>query len=223
MPGYDSYSAGYPPQPSYPQSHAYGNQYNNAARPPHPSYGSGHNELPLPPLPVSMHQSAHQGGSGWMPGTPHTFGSMGSNDESFAQDTIGAVVGGPRGDDPLAAAREMGLHDGAEVVVKQGFVRSLDDELVITVGETLILVQAYDDGWSLCEKKTMQDGGMVERGVVPLNCLEAFSGASNADQSVSAPPVAMVGHIGRPEQASPSSGQEFLSMPSPSKAGMMTR
>ena len=158
-----------------------------------------------------------------MPGTPHTFGSFASNEGvDPSAPVMGMALGTPR-DDPLAAARSTGLHDGSQVVVKQGFIRSLDDELVITVGEKLILVQAYDDGWSLCEK--FGHDGMVERGVVPLNCLEVFSGASMAEESVSMPQPAVVGHIGKPEQdtSGPGTGQEFLSMPSPSKAGKMTR
>lgn len=84
-------------------------------------------------------------------------------------------------------------------MVKQGFVRSLDDELVITPGETLLLVQAYDDGWCLCEKASPE--GLVDRGVVPLNCLEAFNGASAAEQSVQIPQSAVTGHIGIPDSA----------------------
>lgn len=157
--------------------------------------------------------------AGWMPGTPHTFGSFASTD-GVDPGAAASMAMSPR-DDPLAAARATGLNDGSEVVVKQGFVRSLDDELVIVVGEKLTLVQAYDDGWSLCEK--VGPDGMMERGVVPLNCLEVFSGKTMAEESVSMPQPAVVGHIGKPEETSPAAGQEFLAMPSPSKAGKMTR
>jgi hypothetical protein len=219
--------AGYPPaQPQYAPQQAYDNY--NAPQAYHQApaavpYQEINKNLPLPPQPVGMGQPETQ--LGWMPGTPHTFGSFASNDGVNPSSVS-------HRDDPLAAARATGLHDGAEVVVKQGFIRSLDDELVITVGEKLVLVQAYDDGWSLCEKVNAGHEGMVERGVVPLNCLEAFSGASVAEESVSMPQPAMVGHIGKPEmeqldgRSSPiksPAGQEYLAMPSPSKAGKMTR
>lgn len=96
---------------------------------------------------------------GVIPGTPNTFGS-GSQVEAAAA-----------GESALTAAQGRGLIDGSRVVVRQGFVRSLEDELVIAPGDSLFLVQAYDDGWCLCEHSKTR-----ERGVVPLNCLASGSG-----------------------------------------------
>jgi hypothetical protein len=120
-------------------------------------------------------------------------------------------------------ARDRGMLDGSKVVVKQGFVRSLDDELgksgsitlgtnqitsrltlprtrsVIAPGDNLTLVQAYDDGWCLCER--VVPNGPSESGVVPLTCLEPFAGAARAEESVNMPEPVVIGHAGIPESS----------------------
>ncbi|KAJ9105848.1 hypothetical protein QFC20_004183 [Naganishia adeliensis] len=61
------------------------------------------------------------------------------------------------------------LQDGMTVIVRQGFVRTLEDELVIAPGDNLTVVQTYDDGWCLCQSS------LNEQGVVPQSCLEPIS------------------------------------------------
>ncbi|KAI0705951.1 hypothetical protein BC835DRAFT_1537151 [Cytidiella melzeri] len=51
-------------------------------------------------------------------------------------------------------------------IVRCTFVPNLPDELSITAGQTIRLLNEYDDGWVLCAN----DRG--EQGVVPLECLE---------------------------------------------------
>ncbi|KAF8559750.1 hypothetical protein OG21DRAFT_1502977, partial [Imleria badia] len=54
----------------------------------------------------------------------------------------------------------------AEATVKCTFVPTLPDELSITTGERVFIVEQYDDGWDLCANVR------GERGMVPRECLE---------------------------------------------------
>ncbi|KAJ7633076.1 hypothetical protein FB45DRAFT_914317 [Roridomyces roridus] len=80
---------------------------------------------------------------------------------SFAahQDGILAQLEGPEEDMP-APARLM--------VVSSPFTPSLDDELPITVGETLRVLEEFQDGWALCQRIGRID---APKGVVPRTCL----------------------------------------------------
>lgn len=51
-------------------------------------------------------------------------------------------------------------------IVKSTFIPSLPDELSITTGETVRIIQEYDDGWAMCAN------GGGEQGMVPLECLD---------------------------------------------------
>jgi len=53
-----------------------------------------------------------------------------------------------------------------EVIVKCTFVPTLPDELSITTGERIFVLEQYDDGWNLCANVR------GERGMVPRDCLE---------------------------------------------------
>ncbi|KAH0830742.1 hypothetical protein J3R83DRAFT_2221 [Lanmaoa asiatica] len=57
-------------------------------------------------------------------------------------------------------------HTLVEATVKCTFVPTLPDELSITTGERIFIVEQYDDGWDLCTN------GRDERGMVPRECLE---------------------------------------------------
>ncbi|KAG7448281.1 uncharacterized protein BT62DRAFT_877298, partial [Guyanagaster necrorhizus] len=52
------------------------------------------------------------------------------------------------------------------------FIPSLPDELPITNGETIQIIQEFDDGWALCVN------GREEQGMVPLECLERVTSSS---------------------------------------------
>jgi len=52
------------------------------------------------------------------------------------------------------------------VTVKSTFIPTLPDELSLTMGEILQVVNEYDDGWALCANR------MGEQGMVPLDCLD---------------------------------------------------
>lgn len=57
-------------------------------------------------------------------------------------------------------------HAPLEAMVKCTFVPTLPDELSITTGERIFIVEQYDDGWDLCANVR------GERGMVPRECLE---------------------------------------------------
>ncbi|KAK7034699.1 hypothetical protein VNI00_012106 [Paramarasmius palmivorus] len=57
-------------------------------------------------------------------------------------------------------------------IVRCTFIPNLDDELWITTGETIKVLQEYDDGWALCENAGQQ------RGMVPVECLERGGGGA---------------------------------------------
>jgi len=57
-------------------------------------------------------------------------------------------------------------HAPLEAIVKCTFVPTLPDELSITTGERIFVVEQYDDGWDLCANVR------GERGMVPRECLE---------------------------------------------------
>lgn len=56
------------------------------------------------------------------------------------------------------------LRNGA--IVKSTFIPTLPDELSLKMGETLRVLNEYDDGWALCANR------MGEQGMVPLDCLD---------------------------------------------------
>ena len=53
--------------------------------------------------------------------------------------------------------------------VRRGFIPTLPDELPISNGEQVQVLNSYDDGWCLCLN------GRGEQGVVPLECLQRKS------------------------------------------------
>lgn len=55
--------------------------------------------------------------------------------------------------------------------VKFTFIPSLPDELNISSGEVVTVLQEYDDGWALCLN------GREVQGMVPVECLERERGA----------------------------------------------
>ncbi|KAJ7574569.1 hypothetical protein C8J56DRAFT_466154 [Mycena floridula] len=71
--------------------------------------------------------------------------------------TIILSVHGP----PVAAAPV--LSEGARV--KYTFIPSLLDELSISNGEGVVVLQEFDDGWALCKNSRGREG------MVPLECL----------------------------------------------------
>ncbi|KAK0463626.1 uncharacterized protein EV420DRAFT_1099775 [Desarmillaria tabescens] len=63
---------------------------------------------------------------------------------------------------------------GGSAIVKSRFIPSLPDELPISNGETVRIMQEFDDGWALCVN------GREEQGMVPLECLERLTPTSGA-------------------------------------------
>ncbi|KAK0482555.1 hypothetical protein IW261DRAFT_1296150, partial [Armillaria novae-zelandiae] len=63
--------------------------------------------------------------------------------------------------------------------VKSRFIPSLPDELPISNGETVRILQEFDDGWALCAN------GREEQGMVPLECLERLTPTSGLPATAS--------------------------------------
>ena len=59
-------------------------------------------------------------------------------------------------------------------IVRVVYIPSLPDELSISVGETVRVIKAFDDGWALCSNVR------GEQGVVPVECLDRNAPAANA-------------------------------------------
>ncbi|KIM62023.1 hypothetical protein SCLCIDRAFT_120249, partial [Scleroderma citrinum Foug A] len=53
--------------------------------------------------------------------------------------------------------------------IKCSFVPTLPDELSISTGERVRVINRFDDGWALCEN------GGGEQGMVPQECLEQIT------------------------------------------------
>lgn len=54
-------------------------------------------------------------------------------------------------------------------MVVRPFMPTLADELPVTTGETVFIVEAFDDGWASCTNSRGQCG------VVPLECLQSMA------------------------------------------------
>ncbi|KAF8582291.1 hypothetical protein K439DRAFT_1635408 [Ramaria rubella] len=70
----------------------------------------------------------------------------------------------PNGSTSVSTATEV-------AIVARTFIPSLPDELHISNGEQIYVLNAYDDGWALCAN--LHD----DQGVVPLECLERSTSA----------------------------------------------
>ncbi|EJD53123.1 hypothetical protein AURDEDRAFT_180696 [Auricularia subglabra TFB-10046 SS5] len=73
---------------------------------------------------------------------------------------------------PIAAASSplspAGARREAAMVIRP-FMPTLADELPVTTGETVFIVEAFDDGWASCSNSRGQCG------VVPLECLQSMA------------------------------------------------
>ncbi|PBK93152.1 hypothetical protein ARMGADRAFT_1012833 [Armillaria gallica] len=67
----------------------------------------------------------------------------------------------------------------SSAIVKSRFIPSLLDELPISNGETIRILQEFDDGWALCAN------GREEQGMVPLECLERLTPTSGLPATTS--------------------------------------
>lgn len=61
-------------------------------------------------------------------------------------------------------------------IIRCTFIPSLPDELSITTGELVTVVNEYDDGWALCANVR------GEQGMVPLECLAKDTAAPSAPE-----------------------------------------
>jgi len=54
-------------------------------------------------------------------------------------------------------------------MVVRTFVPTLSDELPVTLGDVVFIIEAFTDGWASCSNSSGQSG------VVPLECLQSMS------------------------------------------------
>ncbi|KAK0211816.1 hypothetical protein IW262DRAFT_1414595 [Armillaria fumosa] len=85
---------------------------------------------------------------------------------------------------PSASWNNAGVSPGtipppSSAIVKSRFIPSLPDELPISNGETVRILQEFDDGWALCAN------GREEQGMVPLECLERLTPTSGLPATTS--------------------------------------
>ncbi|KAK0441061.1 hypothetical protein EV421DRAFT_1959767 [Armillaria borealis] len=85
---------------------------------------------------------------------------------------------------PSASWNNAGISPGtisppSSAIVKSRFIPSLPDELPISNGETVRILQEFDDGWALCAN------GREEQGMVPLECLERLTPTSGLPATAS--------------------------------------
>ncbi|PBK78733.1 hypothetical protein ARMSODRAFT_947705 [Armillaria solidipes] len=85
---------------------------------------------------------------------------------------------------PSASWNNAGISSGtipppSSAIVKSRFIPSLPDELPISNGETVRILQEFDDGWALCAN------GREEQGMVPLECLERLTPTSGLPATAS--------------------------------------
>jgi len=69
----------------------------------------------------------------------------------------------------------------ASATVRYEFIPTLPDELSITTGENVRVVNEFDDGWALCAN------ARGEQGMVPLECLDRGSAPNSQLQAVEQP------------------------------------
>jgi len=62
-------------------------------------------------------------------------------------------------------------------IIRCTFIPSLPDELSITTGETVTIVNEYDDGWALCANVR------GEQGMVPVECLAKDAATPRAPEA----------------------------------------
>lgn len=131
---------------------------------------SSQGNLPRPFAPFQPRQSAdfdHE--SGLLP-----FSSRPASGASWIPPSLS--LGGSRDSRPMSAMSTAssvlsGASGATQKKVRQLFDPVLPDELVVSLGETLMIVQSFDDGWCIVGRDSMFAPGEVELGAVPAWCL----------------------------------------------------
>lgn len=70
----------------------------------------------------------------------------------------------------MSGTSSVGSNGAAQKKVRQVFDPVLPDELVVSLGETLTLVQQHDDGWCIVGRDSVFKPGEVELGAIPAWC-----------------------------------------------------
>ncbi len=70
----------------------------------------------------------------------------------------------------MSGTSSIGSNGASQKKIRQIFDPVLPDELVISLGETLRLVQQHDDGWCIVGRDSVFKPGEVEMGAIPAWC-----------------------------------------------------
>ncbi|THU85992.1 hypothetical protein K435DRAFT_822268 [Dendrothele bispora CBS 962.96] len=103
-----------------------------------------------------------------------------SSDSSVGGGVRPLSFGNPFEDKKQGGEREVkeGEGEGEEFeIIQRPFVPSMEDELRVSVGEKVKIVQVFTDGWALIERNAVDDvkgkgveGSAAARGLIPVDC-----------------------------------------------------
>lgn len=96
-----------------------------------------------------------------------------NNPTYFAPPTPSTATGGQI----ISTFNSADLSSKPTAIIRCTFIPSLPDELSITTGEIVTIVNEYDDGWALCANVR------GEQGMVPLECLQKDAATPTAHES----------------------------------------
>ncbi|KAI0671511.1 hypothetical protein C8Q78DRAFT_973396 [Trametes maxima] len=95
---------------------------------------------------------------------------MSGRPESGASWMSPGLLAGSRNSRMSVMSTNSSLGSTAQKKVRQTFDPVLPDELVVSLGESLTVVQNHDDGWCIVGRDSMLTSGEVELGAVPAWC-----------------------------------------------------
>jgi len=116
--------------------------------------------------------------SGPIPSPPQSIGYF--NPSSTDHSTFDSHAD-PFGDRPYSTSSVSHAGHGRDieldVVIQQPFVAATPDEITVSLGDRVVIVESLSDGWILVEKLSERGGGR-ERGIIPMVCLSDSDGGS---------------------------------------------
>ncbi|KAH9945339.1 uncharacterized protein BXZ73DRAFT_38366 [Epithele typhae] len=80
------------------------------------------------------------------------------------------LAGGSKRSSAMSMASSLGSNGVPQKKVRQVFDPVLPDELVLSLGDTLTVVQQYDDGWCIVGRDSTFNPGEAELGAIPAWC-----------------------------------------------------
>jgi hypothetical protein len=127
----------------------------------------------LPPD-SAMSQYAFQGQTGFAAASPITPLSASYNNPTYSAPVSPSVSSSG---EIISTYNSTDTSGKPTAIIRCTFIPSLPDELSITTGETVTIVNEYDDGWALCANVR------GEQGMVPVECLAKDAATPRAPES----------------------------------------